>query len=64
MSIGNKLNIDNLIKRTAIKFCIKAALYAKNQFEMLQKAYGESCLKKIAFYQWVWSVSGRSGKCG
>lgn len=38
MSTGYKSNINNLIKQsTAIKFCFKAGLSAKNAFEMFQK---------------------------
>jgi hypothetical protein len=37
----------------AIKFCFKIKLSAKNTFEMLQKAYDESCLKNTTVYGWL-----------
>lgn len=44
-SVGYKSNINNLIKQhTAITFCFKAGLSAKNAFKILKKGYGQSCL--------------------
>lgn len=57
MSIGYKSNMDHLIKQlSVINLYFKARLSVKNAFDMLKKAYGESCLKNICLRS-IWSGS-------
>lgn len=39
-------------QRVCIKFCVKNEIKCKKVCEMLQKAYGESAMKKTSIYEW------------
>ena len=48
---------DTLEERYAIKFCFKLWKYATETYEMLQSAFGASCMNQASVFEWHKAVS-------
>ena len=43
---------DTLEERYAIKFCFKLGKNATKMYEMLQTAFGASCMNRASVFEW------------
>ena len=47
-----KIQTDTLEERYAIKFCFKLGKNATETYEMLQAAFGASCMNRASVFEW------------
>ena len=48
----SKMKSDTLEERYAIKFCFKLGKNATETYEMLQTAFGASCMNQASVFEW------------